>query len=252
MRWQKTPTLVTLALVLASCGCANAKVTGNRPYVATFREPLGPFYARCLPAKPKGNDGTTQILVLRPEGDKVVTTYSWYNAGGIEMGWSPTAGKVAVMRLRQDSGLPAEKQTELSFYLGDRLLRSYTTADLAKLGAKVERDAYAIESGFGVASTRAAYDVEGCEQAWSSNDYYFKVRLDNKKALNFDILTGKLCRVERLDNHERLVPEEGAGSIGTGGSVEQKSPEPTAVGAVRSAVAVHVTSRRWLSFLRSP
>lgn len=30
-----------------------------------------------------------------------------------------------------------------------------------------------------------------------------------------------------------------------------KSPEPTAVGAVRSAVAVHVASRRWLSFLRS-
>jgi hypothetical protein len=29
-----------------------------------------------------------------------------------------------------------------------------------------------------------------------------------------------------------------------------KSPEPTAVGAVRSAVAVHVAGRRWLSFLR--
>jgi len=29
-----------------------------------------------------------------------------------------------------------------------------------------------------------------------------------------------------------------------------KSPEPTAVGAVSSAVAVHVTSRRWLSFFR--
>ena len=29
-----------------------------------------------------------------------------------------------------------------------------------------------------------------------------------------------------------------------------KSPEPTAVGAVSSAVAVRVASRRWLSFLR--
>ena len=29
-----------------------------------------------------------------------------------------------------------------------------------------------------------------------------------------------------------------------------KSPEPTAVGAVRSAVAVHVAGRRWLSFFR--
>jgi hypothetical protein len=29
-----------------------------------------------------------------------------------------------------------------------------------------------------------------------------------------------------------------------------QSPEPTAVGACRSAVAVHVASRRWLSFFR--
>jgi hypothetical protein len=29
-----------------------------------------------------------------------------------------------------------------------------------------------------------------------------------------------------------------------------KLPEPTAVGAVRSAVAVHVAGRRWLSFFR--
>jgi len=29
-----------------------------------------------------------------------------------------------------------------------------------------------------------------------------------------------------------------------------KSPEPTAVGAVSSAVAVHVASRRWLSYVR--
>ena len=30
-----------------------------------------------------------------------------------------------------------------------------------------------------------------------------------------------------------------------------KSAEPTAVGAVSSAIAVHVAGRRWLSFLRS-
>ena len=29
-----------------------------------------------------------------------------------------------------------------------------------------------------------------------------------------------------------------------------KSPEPTAVGACISAIAVHVASRRWLSFFR--
>ena len=33
-------------------------------------------------------------------------------------------------------------------------------------------------------------------------------------------------------------------------AMPNKSPEPTAVGVGRSAVAVHVASRRWLSFLR--
>jgi hypothetical protein len=33
-------------------------------------------------------------------------------------------------------------------------------------------------------------------------------------------------------------------------AMPNKSLEPTAVGAVRSAVAVHVASRRWLSFFR--
>ncbi len=33
-------------------------------------------------------------------------------------------------------------------------------------------------------------------------------------------------------------------------TMPNKSPEPTAVGAVSSAIAVHVASRRWLSFLR--
>ena len=33
-------------------------------------------------------------------------------------------------------------------------------------------------------------------------------------------------------------------------TMPNKSPEPTAVGAVSSAIAVHVASRRWLSFFR--
>jgi hypothetical protein len=198
---------VTTALVLsvATCGFAATKSAGNRPYVATFAE-QSPFFARCLPAKTRGNEGTTQILRLRAEGDEVVATYAWYNANGIVMGWSPKAGKVAVMRVRQDEGLSQEKQIEFSFYLGDQLLRSYKTEDLVNLGAKVERDAHAIERGLGAASKRAVYRVEGCKQAWNTNDYYFSVRLDDAQTLSFDIITGRLCRVEKDGTKERLVP----------------------------------------------
>lgn len=169
--------MTAILLIVATCGYATAKSAGNRPYVAAFDEQSG-FYARCIPAKNTGSAGTTQIMCLRPEGDELITTYTWYNRNGIVMGWSPKAGKVAVMRVRQDEGLAVEKQIEFSFYLGEQLLRSYTTADLVKLGATVERDANAIEGGLGSSSKRAVYRVEGCKQAWNTNDYYFSVRLD--------------------------------------------------------------------------
>jgi hypothetical protein len=182
-----------------------AKSASNQPYVAAFGE-QAPFYARCIPEKGRGNDGTTQILRVRPERDEVVAIHAWYNRNGIVMGWSPKAGKVAVMRVRQDEGLAVEKQIEISFYLGDQFLRTYTTAGLAKLGAKVERDASAVEGGLGASSKRAVYRVEGCKQVWNTNDFYFSVRLDETQTLSFDVLTGKLCRIEKDGRKERLVP----------------------------------------------
>lgn len=201
--------MAAILLTLAISGHATAKSASNRPYVAAFDE-QSPFYARCIPAKTTGSEGTTQILRLRPEGDEVVATYAWYNKNGIVMGWSPKAGKVAVMRVRQDEGLPAEKQIEFSFYLGNQLLQSYTTEDLVKLGAKVEPDRMALEDGFDVSSKRAACRVGGCKQAWNTNDYYFSIRLDETRTLSFDILTGKLSRIEKDGNKQRLVPVESA------------------------------------------
>jgi hypothetical protein len=46
---------------------------------------------------------------------------------------------------------------------------------------------------------------------------------------------------------------QASGSSGQSDMIDSwpnKSPEPTAVGAVSSAVAVHAASRRWLSFFR--
>jgi len=201
--------MTAILLMVATCGHVTAKRAGSRPYVAAFKE-QSPFYARCIPDKSRRSEGTTQILRGRRGGDEVITTYAWYNMNGLVMGWSPKAGKVAVMRVRQDEGLAVEEQIELSFYLGDQFLRSYTTADLVKLGAKVTSDRSAIERGFGASSKRAIYRVEGCKQVWNTNDYYFSVRLGGTQILSFDVLTGKLCRIEKGDRKQRLMPVESA------------------------------------------
>ena len=211
--------LFVLFVVTMVSATAWAKSAGNRVYVVAF-EGHSPIYARCIPDESNGSKGITQIVRVRREGDEVFTTYAWYNRHGLVMGWSPKAGKVAVMRMKQNEGLTIEKQIEFGFYLGDQFLRSYTTADLVKLGAKLERDAHAIESGLGVSSKRAVYSVEGCKQAWNTNDYYFSVRLNESHTLNFDIVTGRLCRVEKDGSKQRLVPADGSENIGSSKNAE--------------------------------
>jgi hypothetical protein len=53
------------------------------------------------------------------------------------------------------------------------------------------------------------------------------------------IIVRLLGTTDRLETRAMLVDVQ-----------PNQSPEPTAVGAVSSAVAVHATSRRWLSFFR--
>lgn len=223
--------IVTLLLIAVGSSAA-VKGLGNGPYVIAFEE-LSPFYARCLPHEKRGSKGTTQIVCVRTAGDEVITTYSWYNRNGLVLGWSPKAGKVAVMRVRQDEGLPPEKQVEFSFYLGEQHLQSFTTADLVKLGAKMRWDVSAFESGFDVSSKRAEYRAEGCKQVRGTNDYYFLVRLDDTRTLSFDILTGKLCRIEEDGSKQRIVAVETAAT-----DVEQGAPGPHEVSAFQAAEEV--------------
>jgi hypothetical protein len=200
------------ATILGSALLALGKDGGNGAYVVGF--PGGAsIYARCVPEEVKGSKGVTQVLRVRKEGDEILASYDWYNRQ-IFLGWSPTAGKVAVLRVAQDAGLAPDKQIELSFYLGNDLVKSYTTADLVKLGARLDYDGIAAERGITAVDgppKRAQYLVESCEQVWNTNDYYFRVKVNpsdvTPRILKFDIVTGKVCRVERVEgeNKERMI-----------------------------------------------
>ena len=207
--------VAVILMAMALGGSVTSKSRGNGAYVAAFAD-LSPFYARCIPEEGRGSAGTTQVLRVRAQGDELVTAYPWFNKNGLVLGWSPKAGRVAVMRVRQDEGLPLEEQVEFSFYLGDELLQSYTTTDLVKLGATVGRDMAAFEGGLSIDSKRARYRVEGCKQVQGTNDYYFLASLDETRTLSFDVLTGKLCLIEKDGNKQRLVPADST-------EVEQKA-----------------------------
>lgn len=207
--------LIATLVISATFVRAMEKSAGNSPYVVTSGE-RSPFYARCIAAKATGSEGITQVLRVRPENDEVIATHAWYNRNGIVLGWTSKEGKIAVMRLRQGEGSNEDEKIEFSFYLGDRLLRSYTTADLVKLGANVEQ-----RGKMGDSSKRAIYSVEGCKQVWNTNDYYFSVKLSDAQTLCFDVLTGRLCRIETDGSKQRLITNNDSENFGNSPKAEE-------------------------------
>jgi hypothetical protein len=143
----------------------------NRPYVQSGAD--GVLYARCLPDALGGPAGRTRVYSVGRGTDELVETYDWYAEGGVTLGWSPTAGKVAVMARRNGS--------ELSFYLGGERTASYTAADLGRLGVEVARRQ---DPGGPV------FRVVGCEQVPGTQDYQFVIESKGKRVA-FDIVTGK-------------------------------------------------------------
>jgi hypothetical protein len=115
----------------------------------------------------------------------LVDRYDWYTKHGVVLGWSPIAGKVALLAIRKDEPIASDKQVEISIYLGGKLLKSWTTAEFQGLGAKVERSVYG--------GDRAVFTVAGCEQIRGTNEYIFVVGFGDKK-VSFDILTGSEYR----------------------------------------------------------
>ncbi len=169
-------------VALISLSLAFAKEAPNRPYVQSG--PEGVFYARCIPQDATGAAGTTDIYRVQKEHDVVVNHYDWYTKHGVVRGWSPIAGKVAILALRPERSDSLEKQIELRFYLGDKHLKSWTTAQLQNLGAEV--------AGIKPDGLAAMFQVLGFEQIPGTNEYVFAVQIAKGKKLSFDILTGDL------------------------------------------------------------
>jgi hypothetical protein len=172
--------LITLSVAQLP-GVAVGKHAYNRTYVQSG--PGGAFYARCIPTAQEGSAGRTKIYRVEEAEDELLETYDLYPSA-VVIGWSPIAGKVALMAVVQERAENWKQQEELRFLIGGKLLKSYTSADLVAMGADEQMSS---ERG-----QRAAYRVGDCEQVPGTNDYDFIVEIKGGVRLRFDILTGTL------------------------------------------------------------
>ena len=170
-----TTFLITLSLLVAHDRGANL------PYISTDD---GLFYARCVPADRDGSAGTTVILEVGRETDRVVDRYDWYSRERVRLGWSPLAGKIAVASRAELPGA-GRPPTQLSFHLGGKLLKSYTLEQLKPLGLG-EHPVVSSNGQHQIAIDAMAYDLE------NTNRRYFPVRFGRgREPVRFDILTGE-------------------------------------------------------------
>ena len=191
---------------------AAAKVAVNQPYVQSMKQ--GVFYARCIPSGKSGSSGFTEVYRVRLDKDERVARYEWYCRDGLVLGWSPIAGAISVMARPFEPSESPEKQVELRFYLGDKHLKSWTTAQLQALGAplhwRTEDDPI---------TRAAAFELLEWQQIDNSNEYVFTIRLADGtpagKVVAFDILTGDVYRPHKLAREAaRSIAEEAARARG--------------------------------------
>ena len=184
--------ILSLAVLLShsNTGLAKIVVPVNRAFV---KPQVHGHYCRCIPDHKRGDKGVTQILKLQRGGDALVNEYPWYNNQGVVLGWCGEVQGIAVMRVKQDrwwTRRTMDQRVELSFYLQDKLLRSYTTRDLLKLGAEETQIHVDVEELH--RETVADFKVVGWQRIGETRTSVFTIKVGDGKEIHFDTLTGNL------------------------------------------------------------
>jgi hypothetical protein len=187
-RCPSTKGLFLLAALLATPGGAVAdQEAGNRPYVAASAH--GQFYAKSVPSETYGTAGTTRVYQVRNGGDALIQTYAWYSPRIFLEGWTGT-GTVYVVRTGPWArGRRAkEEHLALALYRNEKLLKSYSTLDVA---GSPERVAASV-SHYVVFS-----ELKGFRRPFGNQLYFDAVTHDGRK-LSFDAETGEITSEDEV------------------------------------------------------
>lgn len=131
-RWKRRRAMVlSSALLLASCPIAMAdNEAGNQPHVTSSE--WGQFYAKSVPAENYGLKGTTKVYQVQPEQDQLLYTYDWYASTLYVEGFAGLETVYVVQMGPWPRGHEAlEDHLAIAFYKNERLVRSYSTLDIA-------------------------------------------------------------------------------------------------------------------------
>jgi hypothetical protein len=106
----------------------------NRPYIRVGQS--GTCYAKAVPSAPQGTGGTTTVYSVEADGDKPLYSFSWYASSlSIECPPGPVYQDSAISLVRMGEWPRGHKaaasQLAIAFYVRNRLVKQYSTLDIA-------------------------------------------------------------------------------------------------------------------------
>jgi hypothetical protein len=154
---------------------------GNSTYVKSSTH--GERYAKCVPGERYGSKGATRIYLVRDEQDVLETTYEWYTPT-IYLHGTDRGGSVVRFGPWHRGRKASQDDLAVAFYLSGKLLRQYSTLDIA--GRDNVSQSVSHYQVFG--KVIGYRHVEGAD--W--NTWAFDVEGINGKVISFDAKTGEI------------------------------------------------------------
>jgi hypothetical protein len=185
---------VGILLIITAMSMAVADVLqSNAPHVVASRD--GRCYAKSVPAEDFGSSGVTSVYRVEGGVDTLLHSYDWYSQGL----WIRYFGRqgsppgVSLVRLDPTGNLPAEAALAIAFYMDGKLLKKYSTLDIASRPDNVKR---------GTVYYGMIQHVEG--YAWDeSHDKILWIATVDGRLLSFDPNTGELLRTRRIESSRK-------------------------------------------------
>jgi hypothetical protein len=169
--------------------------SGNWPFVAAATTDgttwHGGYYAKCIPGKLFGTNGVTRVYRVEKERDVLVHTYDWYSA---HIYVSGANRKVSVVRFGPWSRghRASSNDLALALYYDGKLLRSYSTLDIAGRTDNVQSSV----SHYGWYKRVIGYGHNASPPSVNLT-YGFSIETLDSRTLCFDVTTGELLKNAR-------------------------------------------------------
>lgn len=168
---------VPAAIVLLSGAALADQEASNWPVVRSSE--YGRYYAKSIPLADYGVEGVTRVYHVGAEEDTFLYEYPWY-AAEIYLGGSGDGTLVRFGPWCRGSE-PLEDHLAIGFYRDGRVIREYSTLEMATLGS-------------GVSESVSHYQVFGQRLGFRSSSYgfFFEVMGVDDVLFCFDLETGEI------------------------------------------------------------